>query len=448
MRLRPLRMLSDDALAALAAAGDRRAFAAIYERYHQPLFRYCRSMVRSDEDARDTLQNAMASALRALDGERREISLRPWLYRLAHNEAVSLLRRRRNDTSLDEASELPGTIGADAETRERLRELVGDLRELPDQQRGALVMRELSGLDYAEIGTVFGITAAAATQAVYDARRGLQEFAEGRTMTCDAVQRLISANDRRSLRARKVRGHLRACGGCRDFQAALSQRPKDLAALAPALPAPAAAALLHALGGGGGAGAASTGGGVSALATAAGKAAGASALVKGVAVVAVAGTIATGAVEVRSALPGSTRSQPPSRPTASPAPRPANAAPTGASRAGEAERPRRQAATARRHDPAASHPAPAAPSQRRSPAGAAHSRRPAPTPPLQAAPSRGKPKPRVRHAAQRPAKARAPSRAASSPKPAPPVALPVPSPAPAGTAAAPPSSPRASASIS
>jgi RNA polymerase sigma factor (sigma-70 family) len=296
MRLVPLRMLPDDRLAELAAAGDRHAFGAIYDRYHQALFRYCRSILRSDEDAKDALQNVMTSALRALDGERRQVALKPWLYRVAHNESISLLRRRRDDAGLDEVGELPGASGADHATRERLRELVGDLRELPEQQRGALVMRELSGLDYREIGSVFGITPAAATQAVYDARRGLQELAEGRAMECEAIRRLISANDRRSLRARKVRGHLRTCGGCRDFEAALAQRPKDLAALAPVLPAPAAAALLHGISGSG----AGTGGGggPAALVAGAGKAASVSAIVKGVALVAVAGTVGVGAVEV------------------------------------------------------------------------------------------------------------------------------------------------------
>jgi RNA polymerase sigma factor (sigma-70 family) len=314
LRLLPLRMLPDDRLAELAAAGDRHAFGAIYDRYHQALFRYCRSILRSDEDARDALQNVMTSALRALDGERRQVALKPWLYRIAHNESVSVLRRRRDDVGLDEVDELPGRSGADHATRERLRELVGDLRELPDQQRGALVMRELSGLDYREIGAIFGITPAAATQAVYDARRGLQELAEGRAMECEAIRRLISANDRRSLRARKVRGHLRTCGGCRDFEAALAQRPKDLAALAPVLPAPAAVALFHAVAGSGAG--TSGGGGLAALTGGAGKAASVSAIVKGVAAVAVVATIGTGAVEVGRHIVGSGSPESGSKPAA------------------------------------------------------------------------------------------------------------------------------------
>ena len=95
-----LGLLGDGRLARLAAKGDPRAFAAIYERYHQDLFRYCRSITGNGEDASDALQNTMTQALRSLPGERREIALRAWLFRIAHNEAVSLIRRRTASVEL------------------------------------------------------------------------------------------------------------------------------------------------------------------------------------------------------------------------------------------------------------------------------------------------------------------------------------------------------------
>ena len=80
------------------------------------------------------------------------IELRPWLYRVARNESISLLRRRRTVAEPDEAL-LPSQPAADVtfEARERLRTLVADLAALPERQRSALVMRELSGLKYEEI---------------------------------------------------------------------------------------------------------------------------------------------------------------------------------------------------------------------------------------------------------------------------------------------------------
>src|SRR5919197_3975178 len=99
----PLRFLPDGQLARLAARGDRRAFAAIYERHHVELYRYCRALCGDPDDASDALQSTMAAALRALPGETRTIAVRPWLFRIAHNESVSLLRRRRPQAELREA---------------------------------------------------------------------------------------------------------------------------------------------------------------------------------------------------------------------------------------------------------------------------------------------------------------------------------------------------------
>src|SRR3954453_15994969 len=89
-----LRLLSDERLARLAAGGDRPAFAAIFDRYHQALYGYCASILHNREDAADAVQSTMLRAMRALEGEQREIAVRPWLYRIAHNESVALLRRR------------------------------------------------------------------------------------------------------------------------------------------------------------------------------------------------------------------------------------------------------------------------------------------------------------------------------------------------------------------
>src|SRR5688572_24673934 len=91
-----MRVSSDARLARLAAAGNRAAFAAIFDRYHQDLYRYCVSLLHNQEDAADALQSTMLHALRALEGDDRDIALRPWLYRIAHNESMSIIRRRKS----------------------------------------------------------------------------------------------------------------------------------------------------------------------------------------------------------------------------------------------------------------------------------------------------------------------------------------------------------------
>jgi RNA polymerase sigma factor (sigma-70 family) len=259
----PLLLVTDGQIVRLAARGESRAFAALYERYHQELYRYCHSILGNGEDALDALHNTMAQALRSLPGEGREIALRPWLYRVAHNESISLLRDRRTHAELDEANQVesPG-VEQQVAIRAKFRQLTADLGQLADRQRSALVMRELSGLAYGEIGAALGTSEAGAKQTVYEARVALQALAEGRDTECEAVQRSVSDGDGRLLRARRIRSHLRSCPSCRAFSDAIGSRRAQLAALAPPLPMVGATALLQGLLGGGARGTAGGGGGL------------------------------------------------------------------------------------------------------------------------------------------------------------------------------------------
>jgi RNA polymerase sigma factor (sigma-70 family) len=247
---RALGLLPDERLARLASDGSKGPFTAIYERHHRALYRYCRSILGNDEEAKDALQNTMVNALRSLPGEQREIALKPWLFRVAHNESISVLRRRSPDSSIEAAGEIP-SVAADPSVRERLRGLFLDLRQLPERQRSALVMRELNGLGYPEIAGALDTSEAAAKQVVYEARSALHELEEGRELACETVQRAISARDGRVLRGRKLRAHLRACDRCRFFRQAIGRRQGDLNALAPPLSAPAATGILSGVLGGG-----------------------------------------------------------------------------------------------------------------------------------------------------------------------------------------------------
>jgi DNA-directed RNA polymerase specialized sigma24 family protein len=93
---------SDEALCAIAARGDRSAFGAVYERHHQALYRYCHSILGHDEDAFDAVHNTMLKAWEAVLDGGPNAPLRPWLFRIAHNEAITVLRRRRAHGRLDD----------------------------------------------------------------------------------------------------------------------------------------------------------------------------------------------------------------------------------------------------------------------------------------------------------------------------------------------------------
>ncbi len=302
------RVASDARLTKLAAAGSEGAMAAIFERHHQALYRYCASIVGNEHDAADALQNTMVKALRALPGETRPIALRPWLYRIAHNESISLLRARRPDSDLDTAAQLSDGAAAGAiESRARLRSLAEDLRELTERQRGALLMRELGGLEFTEVAEALQTSPAAVKQSVYEARCALQAMQEGRAMDCDAVQRTLSDGDRRMLRGMRMRGHLRDCARCSAFEISLRERPAQLQALLPPLPVAVAAGMLHSLIGGGGAGAGGGGGLATGFAATAKVTTGVSLATKVATVVAVSATVAGGAAitvpELRSDAP-------------------------------------------------------------------------------------------------------------------------------------------------
>jgi RNA polymerase sigma factor (sigma-70 family) len=235
----------DERLAQLVAGGSERAFVALYERYYDQLYRYCRSIVRDDSDAQDAVQSTLTGAFAALRCGRRDAPLRPWLFRIAHNESVSVLRRRRPEEQLSEL--LPDRTGSTeerVEQRERLALLMADLHALPERQRGALVMRELNDLSHEQIAIALRTSVGAAKQTIFEARRALLEFAEGRTMACEDIQRTISDADGRALRRRRVRAHLRDCPACAAFAAAIPARRAALQAVAAPPPAIAASSLL------------------------------------------------------------------------------------------------------------------------------------------------------------------------------------------------------------
>lgn len=297
-------MRSEKRLARLAARGDTDAFAAIFRRYRQDLYRYCVAILGDPQDAQDALQSTMVKALAVLPGEQRQIELKPWLYRVAHNESIELRRRRRPVEPLAEDSAAPGSLEQTAADRGRLRDLLADIGELPDRQRGALLMRELAGLDFEEIAAALETSPQAARQVLYEARCSLQQMSEGREMDCDAVTALLSERDGRVARRRDVRAHLRDCPECRRFGEAIGARSRTLASISP-LPAAAAAAIVKgalsgAAGGGASTGGAAgvAGGGVSAGAAggAAAKAASTAAILKSAA--GIVAVVAVGAVAV------------------------------------------------------------------------------------------------------------------------------------------------------
>jgi RNA polymerase sigma factor (sigma-70 family) len=383
-----LRMAGDERLARMVTAGHDQAFATLYDRYRDVLVRYCRSLVRDDQDALDAFQSAMLNALRALRDDRRRAPVRPWLFRIAHNESVSVLRRRPAAEPLDDRQIGTVDVHRTAEDREALAGLLEDLEGLTAHQRGALLLRELGGLAYEDVADVLETTPLAARQAVFAARASLHDQRAGRELPCAMVQRRLSDGDRRASRTRAVRAHLRGCDDCRGFASAIGRR-RRAAVLVPIPPAFASSGLLASVLDGAGGSVTTAGGGLVATG-----------LVAKAAVALSAAVVATGAAErpaavkeQASAPPTTTKATTPRRATTSAA---ATAHPAAAS-APVAKAPTTAKHTAS-HAPVAdepTHPTPISePEREESPTWPHHDDDARPTPPAFAAgprPNRGRP---------------------------------------------------------
>lgn len=242
------RLCGDKELARRVAGGDSAAFDEMFRRYSQPIYRFCSAMV-GVEEAKDVLQNVMTKAVTSMPDDK-DFQLKPWLYRVARNECVDQIRKGQRANCGLEPDEFPDASRDPhraVENRERLNQLVEDLNELPEKQRAALVMRELSGLKYAEIAGGVGTSEAGAKQIVYEARLALEQMDLGRGLDCAEVRQTISEKDRRRLRGRRLRSHLRVCTGCREFEQTIRARETEFQSLYPVLPVGLAAGVLGAI---------------------------------------------------------------------------------------------------------------------------------------------------------------------------------------------------------
>src|SRR5918997_6742366 len=257
-----LRLRSDEQLVALFRAGDEAAFSVIHDRYRQRLFVYSRQMLGgSHQDAEDALQDVFLRAYSALRVSDNPVSLRAWLYRVAHNRCIDHLRKPAPPAiDLFETSRRPlHDPTVEAERRDDLRRLIEDVRRLPEQQRSALLMREMDGLSYAELSEALGVSLQAVKSLLVRARIGLVEAVEARDTACSEIRSdLADAFDRGVRASGLARRHLRDCAACAEYRTQLRGVREGLAAMSPGAPGPVAAALkLLGLGGAAGGGAAS-----------------------------------------------------------------------------------------------------------------------------------------------------------------------------------------------
>jgi RNA polymerase sigma factor (sigma-70 family) len=177
-----LRTQTDDRLLRLAAAGHDRAFEAIVERYRAPLLRYLHRLL-SEPLAEDVVQATFVSAWRSLGAGTEVRDLRPWLYRIAHNQALNALKRAGDalEALPDGAPATHGDPALELARRDRVRSALSAVAALPDRQRAALLAVAVEGRPHADVASELGLSDGAVRQLVHRARCALRTVASALT---------------------------------------------------------------------------------------------------------------------------------------------------------------------------------------------------------------------------------------------------------------------------
>jgi RNA polymerase sigma factor (sigma-70 family) len=227
--------------------GDDFAFERLYKRYQRRIAAYVHGMVHDHGRAEDITQEVFMSALRRMRETDRPIIFKPWVYEIAKNACIDAFRRSRRaeEVSYDAEEGLGGsdygklvssgpTPDAAVDTRMSLDHLRGAFGGLSETHHDILVMRELEGLSYREIGQRLGMSRPSVESTLFRARRRLteeyEELASGER--CRSIQTLIMDGTGRRMGVRDERKMARHVSYCQPCRRAAYSAGFDVAALA------------------------------------------------------------------------------------------------------------------------------------------------------------------------------------------------------------------------
>ena len=175
---------SDGLAIAKAKAGDADGFRALVERHSRSVFRLAYRMTGNESDAEDIVQETFLRAYKQLNRYESRSSFSTWLYRIASNCSVDLIRARK----VRQPVEVPETLQASdpqpdrmlfsSQVQERVTEA---MNELSGQERTAFVLRHFEGLSIEEISASLGVGSNAAKHAIFRAVQKLRRALEPMT---------------------------------------------------------------------------------------------------------------------------------------------------------------------------------------------------------------------------------------------------------------------------
>src|SRR4051794_15569236 len=155
-----------------SAIAEPVSFDALVALHRPALLRYARRILGDPTRAEDAVQQTFLDAYVALAGGTEVRAVKPWLYRIAHNTSLNLLRDRVAVAAelTDDVIGAAPSAAADAESRERLHDVLAAVQALPPRQRDAIVLRELEGRSYDEIARALQVGDGAVRQLLNRAR--------------------------------------------------------------------------------------------------------------------------------------------------------------------------------------------------------------------------------------------------------------------------------------
>lgn len=169
---------TDHALLARYRNGDRDAFAALVVRYQRPVYNAAFWILRKAEDASDVTQDVFLKVAEQLDDYDPDYKFFSWIYRIAVNESLNLLRRNRREEALDDDVDLPASEREDPERKvgeaQIKRRIQEAMMRMSTNDRMVLSLRHFSECSYEEIGQILDIDEKTVKSRLFEARRRLR----------------------------------------------------------------------------------------------------------------------------------------------------------------------------------------------------------------------------------------------------------------------------------
>ncbi len=158
--------------------GDRAAFTELVIRYQRPIYNAAFWVLRKAEDANDVTQSVFLKVAERLDDYDGQYRFFSWIYRIAVNESLNLLRRNGRDDALDDEIEIPGAESANPEWQiseaQLSRRIQGALMTMTTNDRMVLTLRHFSECSYQEIGQILDLDEKTVKSRLFEARQRLR----------------------------------------------------------------------------------------------------------------------------------------------------------------------------------------------------------------------------------------------------------------------------------